>query len=161
MFILNVLNPAADRAEHLRMRVELWGHENSPDLLNAEIDELHEAGHGVFFAEADGELIGLAEVSIRHFVESCDTRDAGYLEGWWVDPAHRWRGVGTRLIEAAVDWARRRGALEFASACELDNLVSERAHKALGFEETHRTIHFRKPLVSEEEILRATPRQKH
>ena len=151
------LATVADRTEHLRMRVALWGDESSPRQLNAEIDELHKAGRGVFFAEAEGEVIGLAEVSIRHFIESCDTRNAGYLEGWWVDPKHRWRGVGTRLIEAAVDWARQRGALEFASACKLNNQVSESAHRALGFEETHRTIHFRIPLASDEAIARATP----
>lgn len=151
------LATAADRAEHLRMRQALWRDEDSPDQLSAEIDELHKAGRGVFFAEADGGAIGFAEVSIRRFVESCDTRNVGYLEGWWVDPTHRWRGVGTRLIESAVNWARERGALEFASACELDNLVSERAHKALGFEETHRTIHFRRPLASDEVIARFTP----
>jgi len=152
------LATAADRTEHLRMRVALWGGENSSDQLNAEIDELHEAGRGVFFAETrDGNAIGFAEVEIRTFIESCDTRNAGYLGGWWVDPAHHRRGVGSRLVAAAEDWARQRGALEFASGCELGNLVSERAHRALGFEETHRTIHFRKPLASDEAIARATP----
>lgn len=84
------LATAADRTEHLRMRVALWGNENSSDQLSAEIDELHEAGRGVFPAETrDDNVIGFAEVSIRTFIESCDTRNAGCLEGWWVDPAHQ------------------------------------------------------------------------
>ena len=152
------LATSADRPEHLRMRFALWGEENSLELLEAEIDEILAAGQGVLFAVTDGgEVIGFAEVSIRLFAESCDTRNAGYLEGWWVDPAYRRHGVGAQLVAAAEDWAQQRGALEFASDCELDNATSEQAHKALGFEETHRTIHFRKPLASKEALARATP----
>ena len=147
----------ADRAEHLRMRVALWGKDNSKEFLDAEIDEIIEAGQVVLLAAtARGEVIGFAEVAIHHSAESCDTRNVGYLEGWWVDVAYRRQGVGARLVTAAEDWARERGALEFASGCDLDNAASAVAHKALGFEETHRTIHFRKPLASEEAIARAT-----
>lgn len=155
-----IIRPAeqTDRPEHLRMRVALWGDDNTPELLDAEIDEIIEAGHAVLLAEiGGGEVIGFAEVSIRWFVESCDTRNVGYLGGWWVDATYRSKGVGAALVTAAENWARERGALEFASGCELDNTDSEQAHKALGFEETHRTIHFRKPLASEEAIARAVP----
>lgn len=148
----------ADRAEHLRMRIALWGKDNSPESLDAEIDEIHEQGTVVLLAETtEGRVVGFAEVSIRHFAESCDTRDVGYLEGWWVDADVRRNGIGAELVRAAQDSARQQGALEFASDCELDNHVSEQAHRALGFEETHRSIHFRKALVSDEEIRRATP----
>lgn len=68
------------------MRFALWGNDNSLDLLDAEIDEIRAAGHAVLLAEmGDGKVIGFAEVSIRPFAEPCDTRNAGYLEGWWVD----------------------------------------------------------------------------
>jgi len=34
-----------------------------------------------------------------------------------------------------------------ASDANLDNLVSDQAHKALGYSEVHRTIHFRRDLA--------------
>lgn len=146
-----------DRADLLRMRCALWP-ECPPRQLDAEIDDNAAHGQVAFLAQLpDGAIVGLAEVSIRPLVEGCDTRSPGYLEGWYVDPTWRRRGVGRRLVEAARAWARARGALEFASACELDNDLSEAAHKALGFEERMRSITFRIPLAGPDGIARATP----
>ena len=49
-------------------------------------------------------------------------------------------------MAAAETWAGERGYTEIASAALIDNLLSERAHRALGFLEVERTIHFRKDL---------------
>ena len=50
-------------------------------------------------------------------------------------------------MAAAEDWARARGYAEMASDCEVENLVSCRAHSALGYREVERLVHFRKPLI--------------
>ena len=73
----------------------------------------------------------------------------GYIEGWYVNPDLRQAGWGRALVQAAEAWARSRGYAEIASDCLLENEVSLRAHTALGFEETERLIHFRKPLTDE------------
>jgi aminoglycoside 6'-N-acetyltransferase I len=98
---------------------------------------------------SDGEpprLVGLAELNLRNYAEGCRTDRVGYLEGWWVDPEHRRRGVGGALVRAALDWAREQGCTEFASDTTPDNEVSQRAHAALGFEEVERTVCYRRPL---------------
>lgn len=43
-------------------------------------------------------------------------------------------------------WAKEHCCTEFASDCEVDNLASEQFHKAIGFKEVSRNIHFVKPL---------------
>ena len=50
------------------------------------------------------------------------------------------------LMSAAEQWARQNGYTVLASDTELENTASERVHRALGFEEVERTIHFRKVL---------------
>jgi aminoglycoside 6'-N-acetyltransferase I len=51
----------------------------------------------VLVAEVDGRLIGFAEVGLRSHADGCDPSYAsGYLEGWYVEPEHRRRGVGGR-----------------------------------------------------------------
>jgi aminoglycoside 6'-N-acetyltransferase I len=50
------------------------------------------------------------------------------------------------LVKAAEDWAIVRGYTEIASDALLENTISERAHKALGFAEVERAIRFRKGL---------------
>ncbi len=103
---------------------------------------------GILVAETRrGRLLGFAEVSIRPYAEDCRTDRVGFLEGWWVDPRERRRGVGRRLVEAAEGWARRRRCLEFASDALPENRVSLAAHRALGFSDAGTVVCFRKDLA--------------
>ena len=78
-------------------------------------------------------MVGVAELSIRPYAESCVTDRVAYLEGWFVEPSTRRRGVGRALVEAAEGRGRAQGCSEFASDAAPDNAVSIRAHRALGF----------------------------
>ena len=139
----------ADRDEWLRMRKILY-----PNSAPEEVDEWLESEHGtllvgvaVFVADrGDGCLAGFVEIALRNYAEGCVTTPVAFLEGWYVDPDVRRRGVGAWLVKAAEDWARARGLEEIASDTTLDNAVSREAHLALGFEEVERQICFRKAL---------------
>jgi len=97
--------------------------------------------------EPDGTILGFIEVDLRSHADGCDYHQpVGYLEGWYVAPAHRRQGVGARLVAAAEDWARNQGCVEMASDTWLDNLGSQSAHEALGFEVVDRCVHYRKRL---------------
>jgi len=97
-------------------------------------------------AFGDGRAVGFVELSIRNIVDSCSTDRVGYLEGWYVIPEARRQGIGAGLVAAGERWAKGQGCCEFASDAELDNEASRRAHRALGFTETGRTVNFRKDL---------------
>ncbi len=90
--------------------------------------------------------VGFAELSIRNCAESCETDRIAYLEGWYVVPAARRRGVGRALVHAAEAWARAQGCTEFGSDTQIHNAVSAAAHHALGFTETEQLRTFRKVL---------------
>ncbi|NKB69921.1 MAG: GNAT family N-acetyltransferase [Candidatus Latescibacteria bacterium] len=130
------------------MRQALWNGEPVAVHLN-EMEELL-AGPmpgAVFVARrADGRAVGLLEVSVRYYADGCASRHVGYIEGWYVEKEYRQQGVGAALVQAAEVWARSQGCREMASDCELDNAVSQRAHKGLGYEEVGRAIQFRKVL---------------
>jgi predicted N-acetyltransferase YhbS len=145
-----------DRDEWVRMRTALW-----PDDGKAE----HGKDVAAYFATGTfrwsesslpwkvlvaerptGGLCGFVEASIRPFADDCTTRPVGYVEGWFVDPDVRRQGVGGRLFKAAEEWAAIHGCKEMASDAHVGNTVSHEAHKALGFEESGRLVHFRKKL---------------
>lgn len=96
----------------------------------------------VFLAFAGKEAIGFAEISERSVVDSAGNTPAAYLEGWYVEPDYRERGVGRRLIGAAIAWARREGYGHLGSDAELENTASQKAHEALGFEATGRVVNY-------------------
>jgi len=98
-------------------------------------------------AESASGIIGFVELSIRAYAEGCETTRVGYLEGWYVAPAWRRKGVGRALVTAGEAWAEASGCREFASDTEVDNHMSQHAHRALGFTEEERIVCYRKVLA--------------
>ena len=97
--------------------------------------------------DTKGRIVGFIEVGLRSHADGCDpSRPVGFIEGWYVAPAHLRRRIGTRLVSAAEAWARNQGCTEMASDTWLDAFNSQRAHEALGFEVVDRCIHYRKQL---------------
>ncbi|UVF18547.1 GNAT family N-acetyltransferase [Microvirga terrae] len=97
----------------------------------------------------DGTAAGFAEAALRHdYVNGCSTSPVAFLEGIYVEPEHRHRGLARLLCRAVEAWARRHGCREFASDALLANTASHGMHEALGFEETERIVCYRKPLSS-------------
>jgi aminoglycoside 6'-N-acetyltransferase I len=134
----------------IALRAELWPdltieqHQDDLAKLRA-IDSRPLVG---FLAIEGAQTIGFAEAALRRAgVNGCDTLNVAFLEGIWVQPAHRRRGVGRALIEAAEKWARSVGCKEFGSDALLENTMGQTMHHALGFEETERVVYFRKKLT--------------
>lgn len=100
--------------------------------------------------DAGSGLLGFAEVAVRtDFVNGCHHRPVLFLEGIYVRPEHRGRGVARALCDAAGRWGLEQGCREFASDVYIDDERSLAAHRGLGFEETERVVYFRKPLASD------------
>ena len=134
------------------LRARLWPEAN-PKALAEEAREFA-AGSAVpgltavFFAEDDAAVpLGFLELSVRAFSDGCDSMPVPHVEGWYVEPQVRGKGVGRRLIESAERWARAHGFTEIASDTEISNEASLRAHTRCGFDEVERLIKFRKSLA--------------
>ncbi len=124
----------------------LWEH--PAEDMTADFSALLENPDAALFAAKAGvEVIGFSQCQLRHdYVEGTSSSPVGYLEGIFVDEAHRKQGVAAALLEACEAWARSRGCREFASDCELDNVQSQKFHAAMHFEEANRIVCFTKQL---------------
>ena len=93
--------------------------------------------HAVFVAESadvDASLIGWVHVSVSHLLES-DIR--AEVNGLIVAEGQRSAGAGAKLLEAAEEWARRRGCRGMNVR---SNVIRERAH---GFYERNGYEHYK------------------
>ncbi len=94
------------------MRCSLWP-DGSEAEHGREIDRYFQGRfprspwHVLIAKDPDGRALGFAELSVRPYAEGCTSSQVAYLEGWFVEPGSRGRGVGQSLITAAEDWACR------------------------------------------------------
>lgn len=137
----------SDRNEWIRMRRLLWP-ECSTERHTLEVDLILSPPSIVLVAELTKmDLIGFVEISVRSdHVEGTTESPVPYLEGWYVDPKFRGKGIGKALIKAAEDFALKKGFKELASDAELGNESSIEIHKKIGFKEVGRSVHFVKTI---------------
>lgn len=135
-----------DRA-WLDLRIALWP-DGSPAEHRAAMADALARGHYVRLAVTSaGAAVGFVEASKRSdYVNGTTSSPVAFLEGLYVEPAARRRGVARMLVESVVAWALEQGLSELASDSLLDHTEAHAAHRALGFEETERVVYFRRPL---------------
>ena len=137
---------ADDFAQVAVMMTELWPDNTAEEMLE-ELYLLDGESSMVFLAEENDVPVGFAQCQLRHdYVEGTEHSPVGYLEGIYVEPSFRGRGIARALLAAAENWVREQGCKEFASDCELDNRESLAFHLGVGFREANRIICFVKEL---------------
>jgi ribosomal protein S18 acetylase RimI-like enzyme len=120
------------RLEGLRCNPEAFGstyETESVQPLGSFSERL--AGSAVFGAFHGAELLGIAGFAVRNGVKEAHK---GLLWGMYVRPDARKAGVGRRLVEAVIDFARQRVELLQLSVVS-DNEQARRLYIHLGFVE--------------------------
>lgn len=130
----------ANQEEWARLCALLWpgstAEDHLDDLLegNAQYEYLYYLGD---------EAVGFISLSIRNdYVEGTKSSPVGYIEGIYVRPECRGRGIARELVEFAKAWTRGRGLTELASDCDLLNDESRAFHKSVGFLEATTVVCF-------------------
>ena len=143
---------ASEQSGWLELRFALWPHHDQRAHLEAMAKFCAAPERfGQFVAYAPTNVPrGFVEVALRNdYVNGTRSSPVAFLEGIYVVPEERRRGIARSLIAAAEDWARSHGCIEFASDASLADQSSHALHHAVGFEETERVVYFRKALVTQ------------
>ncbi|MBR5537728.1 MAG: GNAT family N-acetyltransferase [Clostridia bacterium] len=137
----------ADSRILAEMAVQMWDSHTADDLEADFRESLKDERTAFFIKYTDGMPVGFAQCGLRYdYVEGTESSPVGYLEGIFVEETCRKHGYAKELLAACELWAKGRDCREFASDCELDNLVSLKFHMAMGFAEANRIICFKKTL---------------
>lgn len=97
----------------------------------------------VFLSILDDLPVGFIHVSLRtDYVEGADSSPVGYVEGIYVLPEFRKKGMSKKLLLKAEEWSKSNGCVQIASDIEDENVVSYAFHVGVGFKEVNRVICF-------------------
>lgn len=85
----------------------------------------------LFVLTREGKVLGM--VSLLFTISTAEGGKAAWLEDLVVRPEHRERGLGTRLLRAAVDWARRAGISRITLLSDASNARARGLYLRHGF----------------------------
>jgi GNAT superfamily N-acetyltransferase len=98
----------------------------------------------LFVAIGDGRVIGM--LSALTTVSTAEGGLAGWIEDVVVEPAYRGRGIGSRLLDHAVGWARSVGIRRLSLLTDADNARALALYEQHGFARS-RMVALRRQLV--------------
>lgn len=90
----------------------------------------------ILVAEQDGEVIGYTYAGVEGFDYMSLRGPAGALYDIVVDPAHRGRGVGRKLLDATIDALKAKGSPRVVLSTAEQNAPAQRLFDRAGFRRT-------------------------
>jgi len=99
-----------------------------------------------FLSFLEGRPVGLLEMSIREEVDGCINSPAAFIEGWFVEEQERRKGIGSRLLWAAEQWAISKKCHEIGSDSEVGNVVAILSHQSCGYTQIETVVKFVKTI---------------
>jgi aminoglycoside 6'-N-acetyltransferase I len=99
------------------MRRDMWP--EHPESHALEIAAFFEGTlaepQAVFVAQEGQTILAVAELSIRNDIGDLCGKRVGYVEGLYIAPLFRGRGIVRQLLRASKQWAQQNGCDAFAS----------------------------------------------
>jgi aminoglycoside 6'-N-acetyltransferase I len=108
----------SDEAAWVKLRTALWpdGVEDHPREIAQFFAGLIDEPKAAFIvANRAGEPIAIVELSVREDVPGFEGKRAGYVEGLYVIPELRHRGIARKLLRTSLNWARENQCVALAS----------------------------------------------
>jgi N-acetylglutamate synthase-like GNAT family acetyltransferase len=119
-------------AEHVEAVIEQWWRtDRRLERVQTIRTALHKEGHEIMVAESEGGIVG-----VLHLVLHPDVMFAGqysHIVFLLVDREHRRRGIGSRLVEKAMERAKQQGAAEIH--VDTKEKEAEQLFRKQGFED--------------------------
>jgi GNAT superfamily N-acetyltransferase len=116
---------------------ELFSHEREfspdPDKQREALEAiLADRSRGrIFVAREGSELVGMA--SLLYTVSTAEGGKAALFEDLIVDPKHRRKGIGSKLVHYVIQQARAEGVLRMTLLTDLENDTALGLYRKLGF----------------------------
>jgi len=129
------------------MFVEMWPDESKEDHQVYVNDVLQKDNQHAILSKRNTDYTGFIYLSLRSdFVPGATAYPVAYIEGIFIRPPYRKKGLATQLVQLGEKWGREHGSRQLASDVEISNVISQDFHQAMGFEEEDRVITYIKDI---------------
>ena len=98
-------------------------------------------GGVIFAAESGSEIAGM--VNLQKIVSTAAGGYSVLLEDLYVKPEYRNSGIGSKLIDRAVQWGKQEGALRIQLAADLRNRPAISFYSERGFHISNMVLHYK------------------
>jgi|SRR5919205_984916 ribosomal protein S18 acetylase RimI-like enzyme len=98
--------------------------------------QLEDPDAAVLVADDNGDVVGYAYAAVEGYDYMALRGPAGVLHDIIVAPAHRGRGVGRLLLDAAMEFFRSRGVPRLVLSTAKRNEAAQRLFARMGFRQT-------------------------
>lgn len=130
-----------------KLGILLYDEHTLEEIFEENKELLANENEAMFLAYNGDKAIGFSHCSLRNdYVEGTHGGTVGYLEGVYVLPEYRKKGVAKTLVGYCEKWIKGKGCKEFASDCQMNNDGSYAFHLKIGFKEVNRMICFTKEM---------------
>lgn len=138
----------SDFEPFVAMATKLWKEYDRSDLRELLSGAQQRDNLRIWLAkDEDDRYVGFVIFSIRtDYVEGAVTSPTGYLEGIYVEPEFRKRGIAREFLRLGEAWCKEKGCVQLGSDTWLTDMESRTIHKKLGFREEEEVVHFLKDL---------------
>ena len=119
---------------------KLYHGDIGPDLKQAFSDYVGRENGVVLFAEDSGKVVGILVGSFQLDID-WEGR-TGKIDAIIVDEKQRRKGIGGKLTQHFITWAKRKGCKAVKARINRENDIAQEFHRSLGFEEAETYEYF-------------------
>lgn len=137
----------ADLSDHELMRTtRLASLKDAPDAFSSKLDRARAMPESTWRARTDSnaaqaqtmcvlwaEENAVCAAGIAVGVRDQDLPTVAHLNGMWLSPEHRSTGVGARLVDEVIAWARERGCSTLVAGITPTNARAMAYYRRVGF----------------------------
>ena len=141
-----------DPGSLLEMTLFLWPDESESEIKKEVRDVLSSKRQAAFICRDDsGCDAGFIFVSVRReYVPGATVYPLGYVEGIFVKPTRRRKGVAQSLLSQGEKWAVEQGCRQMASDTWVWNDASRKFHTDVGFIEKETLVFYVKRIAEQD-----------
>jgi aminoglycoside 6'-N-acetyltransferase I len=130
-------------AELTKLAMKVYTGSEFEGLQQEFIDMIPSDKHKLLLYKDNGRFIAFMHLSIRvDYVEGSNSSPTGYLEGVYVEPEYRRKGISAALFEEGKKWLLEKGCTQIGSDMQEGNHDSYSFHMGIGFKEAGRLVTF-------------------